>query len=225
MRMGAVREVRVSFDAATEDFDIPVVIELDPAPFVADEPGPAAAERVHAAVAAMVRRGLRAQVGTQSLMSGERLVRLEMAPEAVPAELQRRDGALPEVPAAATAAEAPAAALDRLLARLAALPIEQVASDMAQTLVATRQLVGSPELREAVTRLATLMAKLEAEAGPLMAELDRVQAGMDPADARRAIDAMPEPSMPSLGRSAYNRAMAGFSGASKRLLCSGTEQA
>jgi paraquat-inducible protein B len=173
MRMGAVREVRVSFDAATEDFDIPVVIELDPAPFVADEPGPAAAERVHAAVAAMVRRGLRAQVGTQNLMSGERLVRLEMVPEAGPAELQRRDGGLPEVPAAATAAEAPAAALDRLLARLAALPIEQVGSDMAQTLVTTRQLVGSPELREAVTRLATLVAKLEEQTGPLMAELDR----------------------------------------------------
>ena len=35
MRMGAVREVRVTFDPATSTFAIPVVIELDPAPFIA----------------------------------------------------------------------------------------------------------------------------------------------------------------------------------------------
>ena len=38
MRMGAVREVKITFDAATASFNIPVVIELDPAPFTAGEP-------------------------------------------------------------------------------------------------------------------------------------------------------------------------------------------
>jgi len=59
MRMGAVREVQVIFDPATASFDVSVVIELDPAPFVAGEPTEAAAEGVYGALGAMVRNGLR----------------------------------------------------------------------------------------------------------------------------------------------------------------------
>src|SRR3954447_15256679 len=36
MRMGAVRGVRIVFAPAAEDFDIPVVVELDPRPFVVE---------------------------------------------------------------------------------------------------------------------------------------------------------------------------------------------
>ena len=64
---GAVREVRIVFDPAAEDFDIPVVVELDPRPFVGGEPGPDAPARVEAAVADLVRHGLRARVGTRNL--------------------------------------------------------------------------------------------------------------------------------------------------------------
>ena len=38
MQMGAVREVRITFDPATASFDIPVVIELDPRPSKARRP-------------------------------------------------------------------------------------------------------------------------------------------------------------------------------------------
>src|SRR3954451_10655388 len=56
MRMGAVREVRDAFDPAAEDFDIPVVVELDPRPFVGGEPGADAPARVEGAGAAGRRR-------------------------------------------------------------------------------------------------------------------------------------------------------------------------
>src|SRR3712207_4900644 len=40
--------------------------------------------------------------------------------------------------------------------------------------------------------------------------LAATKAGMDPDDVRRALDAMPDPDVPSLGRDAYDQAMAGF---------------
>src|SRR3954465_4690819 len=98
MRMGAVREVRVTFDPAAEDFDIPVVVELDPRPFVGGEPGPDAPARVEAAVAALVRHGLRARAGTRNLAAGQRLVRLDTTSGEGPAELGRGEGP-PEIPA------------------------------------------------------------------------------------------------------------------------------
>src|SRR4051794_15139053 len=98
MRMGAVREVRVVFDPAAVDFDIPVVIELDPRPFVGGEPGADAPARVEAAVAALVRRGLRARVGTRNLATGQRLVRLDTAPGGGPAAARPGAGP-PRIPA------------------------------------------------------------------------------------------------------------------------------
>ena len=48
MRMGLVREVKITFDASTSSFVIPVVIELDPSPFVADGDSEDATPRVQA---------------------------------------------------------------------------------------------------------------------------------------------------------------------------------
>ena len=89
MRMGAVREVKVTFDPATSSFAIPVVIELDPAPFITGEANEAAATPVHQAIAAMVRVGLRAELAAANLVPGTLAVALEIRPEAAPAELRR----------------------------------------------------------------------------------------------------------------------------------------
>jgi hypothetical protein len=61
---------------------------------------------------------------------------------------------------------------------------------------------------DAIGNLTGVITALEMQMQALLAAASK--AGMDPADVRHAIDAMPEPAMPSLGRSAYNRAMAGF---------------
>ena len=61
MRMGTVREVKVTFDPATTSFVIPVTIELDPAPFTAGEVTDDAATRVYRMLDAMIGHGLRAK--------------------------------------------------------------------------------------------------------------------------------------------------------------------
>jgi paraquat-inducible protein B len=79
MQMGAVREVRIAFDPATASFEIPVVIELDPKPFIGEATNPEA-KRVQDAVAAMVRKGLRAELAPANLFPGELGVMLELQP-------------------------------------------------------------------------------------------------------------------------------------------------
>jgi paraquat-inducible protein B len=172
MRMGAVREVRVTFDPAAEDFDIPVVIELDPRPFVGGEPGADAPARVEAAVAALVRHGLRARVGTRNLAAGQRLVRLDTAPDEGPGELGRGEGP-PEIPAVSAATASPAAVVDDLLARLSEAPLNQAVGDAAALVAAARRLAEDPGLREAGPRLAVLAER----AGDVTAEVDGLLAG------------------------------------------------
>jgi MlaD protein len=70
MQMGAVREVTITYDAATASFNIPVVIELDPAPFTAGEPTGEAAKRVYGVIDAMVRNDLRAEIVGANLLMG-----------------------------------------------------------------------------------------------------------------------------------------------------------
>jgi paraquat-inducible protein B len=175
MRMGAVREVRIVFDPAAEDFDIPVVVELDPRPFVGGEPGADAPARVEAAVAALVRHGLRARVGTRNLAAGQRLVRLDTTPGEGPAELGRGEGP-PEIPAVSVATASPAAAVDDLLARLSEAPLNRAVGDAAALVAAARRLAEDPGLREAGPRLGALAQR----AGAVLAETQRLLAASRP---------------------------------------------
>ena len=93
MRMGVVREeVQVTFDSATASFDIPVIIELDPDPFLNGSPIEEAAQPVQSAIGTMVGNGLRAELAAANLFPGALAVALEMRPAAAPAQLQRGEG-------------------------------------------------------------------------------------------------------------------------------------
>ena len=75
------------------------------------------------------------------------------------------------------------------------------------------------QMVDAIGNLTGVVTALEMQMQAVLAAASK--AGMDPADVRRAIDAMPEPAMPS---APITGPWPAFSDASKRLLCSGTEQ-
>ena len=153
MQMGAVREVRITFDPATASFEIPVVIELDPTPFKG-EATDADANRVQDAVAAMVRKGLRAELAPANLIPGELGVMLELQPEAAPAELRHGEGGLLEIPTTGTPFEPLTTKLERVAARVSDLPLEQTVAQMNSLIAAARRRVEDPALRRLLTNLA-----------------------------------------------------------------------
>jgi len=154
MQMGAVREVRITFDPATASFDIPVVIELDPTPFKQGEATEADARRVQDAVAAMVRKGLRAELGAANLIPGGLAVMLELQPEAAPAELRQGEGGLPEIPTTGMPLESLPAQVERVAERVAALPLEQTVAETNGLIAAARRIVEDPALKRLLANLA-----------------------------------------------------------------------
>jgi hypothetical protein len=64
------------------------------------------------------------------------------------------------------------------------------------------------QIAESIGKLVGVVTALEQQVLALL--LAAAKAGMDPEDVRRAIDAMPEPDVPSLGKDAHDQAMAGF---------------
>ena len=154
MQMGAVREVRITFDPATASFDIPVVIELVPIPIKQGQATEADARRVQDAIAAMVRKGLRAELGAANLIPGGLAVMLELQPEAAPAELRQAEGGLPEIPTTGAPLASLPAQVERVVARVAALPLEQTMAEVNGLIAAARRIVEDPALKRLLTNLA-----------------------------------------------------------------------
>jgi paraquat-inducible protein B len=155
MQMGAVREVRITFDPATASFDIPVVIELDPTPFrLVSTSDASPLKGVQDAVAAMVRKGLRAELAPANLIPGELGVMLELQPEAATAELRPGEGGLLEIPTTGRPFEPLTTKLERISERVSALPLEQTAAQMNGLIAAARRIVEDPALRRLLTNLA-----------------------------------------------------------------------
>ena len=155
MQMGAVRDVTISFDVATASFNIPVVIELDPAPFAAGEPTGEAAKRVYGVIDAMVRNGLRAEIVGANLLMGSLAVALEVQPEAPPAELRQGHGGPPEIPTVSLPFQPLSARLERVAARISALPLERIVKELEGTIAAARRIVEDPAVPHLLANLAS----------------------------------------------------------------------
>ena len=155
MQMGAVREVKITYDAATASFNIPVVIELDPAPFTAGEPTGEAAKRVYGVIDAMVRNGLRAEIVGANLLMGSLAVALEVQPEAPPAELRQGHGGPPEIPTVSSPFQPLSARVERVAARISALPLEQTVRELEGLIAAARRIVEDPAVPRFLANVAS----------------------------------------------------------------------
>jgi paraquat-inducible protein B len=100
----------------------------------------------------LVAKGMRAQLKTGSLITGQLLVALDMHPEAPPAKINW-EGSYPEVPTVPTAMEEITTNLTHLLNKLEKLPIEQIGSDLLDAVSGAKRLVNSAELQQSVKAL------------------------------------------------------------------------
>jgi paraquat-inducible protein B len=100
--VGQVTEVHLDYDAATGELTTPAVIEVDPDDIgTLSRDAPAGADLqpvVEAAMEKLVQEGVRARLSTGNLLTGQRVVSLEMDPDAKPAGL-KLGGVHPEIPA------------------------------------------------------------------------------------------------------------------------------
>ena len=98
-------------------------------------------------LAELVRRGLRAQLGKASLLTGGVQIELNQHPNAPPAEV-RFGGRYPEIPTIPTTLDQIGTSVARLLERFQQVPVEEIGSEMKQSLKVLRETL--EETRQAV---------------------------------------------------------------------------
>ena len=134
---------------------------------------PSTPEATYDAVATLVAKGLRARIAAGGLMGGKPFVALDLAPDAPTATLER-GGEYPLIPTLPPQPDPLRATLDRLILRVNALPLEDLARNAQTTLLAAQSLLVGPQAKEALDNLVQTTAELRSAA----TSLDQVLPGL-----------------------------------------------
>ncbi len=177
MKVGQVTDIRLVYDTEADSLDIPVVIGIEPerVGIVGDVAFDTADE--HAVMAHLIEQGLRAQLASGSLLTGELLVSLDFHDDQTVAALNY-DQHHPEIPTVPSDLEGLTRSVSDVVNQIAALPIEDIGADIKHILESVDALVSSPETQQSPTSLKgalddvrDLIAKVDGQTGPLMAAL------------------------------------------------------
>jgi len=184
IKVGRVVEIHLTVDAQKRTAKVPVFIELDfdRVGIVNQPPGEAGTYKLARQLTAL---GLRAQLRSASLITGQLFVALDFFPDAPPAELEMADG-YPKIPAVPTELENVTRSVHDALDKLAQLPLEELLKDARKLIGSAQTVVGNPELAESIRGLnntlastARLMDEVQPQAGPLLASLRKVSDSAD----------------------------------------------
>ncbi|MEJ5376247.1 MAG: MlaD family protein [bacterium] len=166
VKIGSVKDIQLVFDPNDSSFRIPVVVELQPHRVTGVGKAWAPQEQFQK----LVEKGLRAQLVTQSYVTGQLMISLDFLPEK-PAEF-RGDGTLPEIPTVPTV-------MQQLARKLEDLPLEEMVNKIVRSVDGIEALINSPELKgslssmeKALQRLAELASNLNEQVGPLASVLE-----------------------------------------------------
>jgi paraquat-inducible protein B len=173
IRVGSVERIELIPDFTTGKAPIRVHVNLEPQRF-ANSDAADTIEEQYERTRHLVSRGLRAQLKTGNLLTGDLFVEMNVLPNAAPAEMKMVNG-VPLIPSVPTDLEALTASISGLLERLASLPIEDVVQSLQRSASTVETLVTSPEAAAGIESLATagedlqaLIAELERATGPMM---------------------------------------------------------
>jgi len=197
VKVGEVIDVTVEFNRETMDLRAPVLIELEQGRLKVIGELPTTREEY---LQMLIDRGMRAQLQTGSILTGQLLVALDFHPD-TPAVIVGADTRYPEIPAIPSELEALAASVTGALETFASLPLNELIEDVRTTFQSLNELVSAPELLEAVRSLDSALGEVEVvmqEAGPDIAPLVRsLRRTADAAgDAFESIDSLIEEDSP-----------------------------
>ncbi|SAK66360.1 PqiB family protein [Caballeronia ptereochthonis] len=172
--IGEVSAIYTRFDPVTKRISIPVEVKIYPERFTsrfatAPKGGRMATDR-HALADLLVERGLRGQLRTGSLLTGQLYVSMDFFPNAKKASIDW-DRTPPEMPTTASGLESLQDSVNRIMARIDKLPIEELTASARQTLNNTSLLMrnlNSDVVPQAANTLAAARAALDAAHSTLM---------------------------------------------------------
>jgi len=129
VQIGEVTDIRLAIDPETGLPRIPVKIALEPE---RSNLGISSREEFREGWDRMVSRGLRAQLKTNNVLTGQLAVSFEFFPDAEPASIDW-DAPIPEVPTVSGGIDRLMAGLSAFTEKLNTIPLEQIGADLAET--------------------------------------------------------------------------------------------
>ena len=136
-------------------------------------------------MATLVERGLRAQLSSGNLLTGELLVALDFHPESPPAELDE-SGPVPVIPSLPSDLDTLTASVSGVVEKIASLPLAQIGQDLSHTVRTVDELVSSPaipasieSLNLALQDLQILLSTVNDRTGPLMTQAEATLASAE----------------------------------------------
>ncbi len=171
VRIGSVSEVILRVDPTKMVFTIPVYVEIEPDKFkvIGERPKEMKGQNLKA----LIDKGLRASLETQSLVTGQMQVGLDFHPEK-PAKFAavKYDEKTPEIPTTPTP-------LQELAQKIQKLPIEEIFDKVSSTLDSINKVAKSPEITEAVRSFNLTLAdarklvqNVDSRVGPLASTVE-----------------------------------------------------
>jgi len=161
IQIGQVVDIKSEFDLKMNKVKIPVIIATEPdrISFIGSLPDGMTRETL---VDYLVERGLRAQLRTGNLLTGQLYVAMDLFPEAKPAKVVRQGRyGYPEFPTTPTQLQEIGSQVTQLVAKIDKIPIEQIGNDLRDTIQGAKRFTNSPQLTETLKSLNATIRELQ----------------------------------------------------------------
>lgn len=178
IQIGSVTGIRLDLNPDGTQSRVVVHFEVQPERIFGASTSPDASPL--ATARQLVARGLRVQLHTANFLTGQLLVAMDFFPDQKAAEVVEQDGAilLPSLP---SGLEGITSSLGQILQKVEALPLDEIARHLNDTLTGIDGVTNGPELKTSLRTLTATLAALQelvrtanAGAGPALARLPQI---------------------------------------------------
>nr|MCS5571757.1 MlaD family protein [Pseudomonadales bacterium] len=160
IKIGKVVDVRMEYQPGERKFRTPVIVEIEPERIITGDNIPQGNQR-HKLMNELVSRGLRAQLKSGNVLTGQLFVEIAIHPQATPAEIDWKSYDYPAFPTIPQPLEGITSSVAEILTRLQKIPFEQIGQDLGATVGGAKQLVHSDELRASIRALEATLNETE----------------------------------------------------------------
>lgn len=200
IRIGEVTEISAIITGTGADAQVRQQAVLDIQPSRLGLGADASVDDALTLVSDLVARGLRARMVTGNILSGSLQVELIELRDAAPMQLRIGDGPFPIIPATASEIADVAATAEGVLARINALPIEELMGGAIDLMASVDQLVASDDIRNVPGSVVALLDEarnlvgsedlqaVPADLRQVIAEIDAIIASANDADIMTSLD-------------------------------------
>ncbi len=162
VKIGEVKDVSLYFDPAEVSVRIPVLVEFDPQRVKRPEGAPPGRSYYRELIA----KGLKAQLQSQSLLTGQLMINIDFYPEE-PVRLyaERFNLNYPEIPTVPST-------IEQLTETLQKIDFEKMAADLSATLDSVNGILQSPEIPDTLRAVNLAVKDLQSLAGKIDRQID-----------------------------------------------------